>query len=58
VAIYTLRYHDAGVERLMNSLMMLGTANVKLQGRGHVLVSHDALDHVGWYLVVDEPGGV
>ena len=38
--------------------MMLATANVKLQGRGHMLVSHDALNHVGWYLVVNEPSGV
>lgn len=32
--------------------------DVELQRGGDVLVTHDALDHVGGYIVVDEPGGV
>ena len=37
---------------------MLGPTNVELQGRRHMLMSHDPLNHVGRNPVVDQPGSV
>jgi hypothetical protein len=38
--------------------MMLGAPHVELERRGNVIMPHHTLNHVGWYLVVDQPRGV